>query len=79
MYACTPLTTSKYSDMHTCGCEVVCLHVASVCVFVCVILLTHGLERGVLVEANSQVVMRVRQGHGWTQGRQGCVVQVVMI
>lgn len=41
--------------------------------------LTGGLEGGVLVEANSQVVMWVRQGHGWTKGGQGCVVQMVMI
>lgn len=43
------------------------------------ILLTHGLERGVLVESDSQVVVGVGQGHGGTQGRQGCVVQMVMI
>lgn len=43
------------------------------------LLLTRGLERGVLVEADPQVVVRVRQGHGWTQGRQRRVVQVVVI
>lgn len=41
--------------------------------------LTRGLERGVLVEADPQVVVRVRQGHGRTQGRQRRVVQVVVI
>lgn len=46
---------------------------------VCVCVLTGGLEGGVLVEANSQIVMRVREGHGWTEGRQGCIVQMVMI
>lgn len=53
-----------------------CPSVCGVCVW-CV--LTGGLEGGVLVEANSQVVMWVRQGHGWTKGGQGCVVQMVMI
>lgn len=42
-------------------------------------LLTGGLERGVLVEADAQVVVRVRQGHGRTQRRQRRVVQVVVI
>jgi len=51
------------------------------CVGECVrvLQLTYSLERGVLVEANSQVVMRVRQGHGRSQGRQSCVVQMVVI
>lgn len=45
----------------------------------CVSRLTHGLQRGVLVEADAQVVVRVRQRHGRTQGRQGRVVQMIVI
>lgn len=43
------------------------------------VLLTGGFEGGVLVEAHPQVVVRVGQGHGRTQGGQRRVVQVVVI